>query len=211
MPRQVVRLVLDQRSDLRIEAVAPISVRLDPGPPHAILVKAKVAQLSGTDVWLRLDHGLARKLVDRLSEALRASAPRRTGETAVSLTFRRVLNGAANPATGRMVLDFEGESGRRYRVEVPRDQSGLLVDVVRLAAEKAGETGERDVSRDAGATAGDESAPVELEVVSLHYDPLIKREVLSARLPNSLEYFFALTERQAQQLRESNQASENQA
>jgi hypothetical protein len=207
MSHQIVRLVLEESGELWIDVVAPTSMRRETDPPNRIALKIETAQLPYMDVWLRMQRTVARELVERLLDELLADPRQGADEIGTSLKFRRILDAGADPATRKMVLNFEGQRGRRYRIEVPRDQGALLVDFVRLAAEKAADMGGHDISVTAAEAIEDECAPVEAEVVSLKYDPVSEREILTARLPNNLEYYFALTERQAQELRESARAS----
>lgn len=56
-----------------------------------------------------------------------------------SSTLKRPINGGVNYENGNMVLLFEESSGLQHRLELPFDESGMMMEILERASTAAAE------------------------------------------------------------------------
>lgn len=203
MPKVLLNLVSDDDGRIILKAASPPSVHADQDSPHSVGIRtALVGQRDAAiEAWLIVARKDAYRLADQISEKLQAGVGSGAEEMVLTLSFTGVLSGGVEKKSGQMVLMFSDKNARKYRILLPRDQSGCLADALNTTAKLANELADKRITEAGSEIAKIEFAPREAEVVMLTVEPLSGREVLAIRVENGLEYSFILTKAQSDTLR----------
>jgi Holliday junction resolvase len=130
----------DNNGDLWLDAKPPLELMRESTAPGRLALKACVAEepdAQGQSVWLRFSREEAHRLLDRLTDELQSARTNGADAMARSVVVDMATNGGVNSANGNMVLLFEAKSGLKYRLELPSDQSGNLIEMAERAAKAA--------------------------------------------------------------------------
>jgi hypothetical protein len=198
-------LMPDEEGAVWLDAQSPATVFTEKTPPHRVALKTTLAnalaQPAEFAAWLRVDRLEAYNLLDKLRHTLNDTTNAGAEGVTSNLEFDLVLNGAAEKATGRLVIYAKAKDGRTYRLLFAPDQSGLLSEMLGLAAAESVKITDGNIQAAGPAIVKTEIFPREPELIRRAADPISGREILTFRLSNGLEFPFLLTEGQSEMLR----------
>lgn len=116
-----------------------------------------------------------------------------------SSTLKRPINGGVNYENGNMVLLFEESSGLQHRLELPFDESGMMMEILERASTAAAEWADKHKGNE-GTTQKVNVRPRDTESILVGADVVSGRPLLIVRLNGGTQFSFALDTKAFEQL-----------
>lgn len=194
----------DDAGDVWIDIGTPFAVFEEKSSPHRLAVKTKPHSTEGgdADIWMRFPRTDAYQLVDQLQAALTRSQETSESKVRKVTKVRLPLNGGVNTETGDMILLFQGNAGLEHQLEVPFDQSGMMLEILERATKQAGSWSDEKakLKSESGASPMNLQARA-TEYVMLAVDAVSQRPILVVRLEGGHQFSFMLDQQIVERLR----------